>query len=621
VAFPPGFIEELRQRTSLSGLIARRVKLTRKGNQSLGLCPFHNEKTPSFYVYEDDGHYKCFGCGVYGDAFAFLEATEGLGFREAVERLANEAGLEIPKDRPVDEQAQAIRRTLEDAMAAAVDLYHTALRRPEGAEALAYLGTRGVTANDIASFKLGAAPSDGRYLKSRMLADGFSEEILIAAGLLGEGKEGRPSYDYFRNRVLFPIGDRKGRWIALGGRVLDDSKPKYLNSPETPLFSKGRSLYALSKAREATAKGQSALVAEGYMDVIALHRAGFTGAMAPLGTALTEDQLSALWKLANEPILCFDGDRAGRAAALKAADRAMPLLTSERSLRVVLLPDGQDPDDLLTEAGGPARFNELLNAALPLSSLLWEAELAEKPIDGPERLADLKRRLYARADRITERDLRQMYLEDIGRRLRKLTGDESEGRRDGRRPWTPQPRKSNAARRFGPPPPPESVANVPSQQHGLMWLSGRSLLAVLLRHPPLIGEFAEPLAALTLSDPAQEQLRHALVNGAESFESLDVKALATHFEGLGFGRLLADFAKPSLKFTAAAVRHDTPIEEARQACASYLEHLRRTAEAADRLEMANRALTTLADEDGRNLMSERYASRMFDNVDATDPNK
>ena len=618
MALQPGFIEELRRRTSLTGLIARRVKLTRKGNQSLGLCPFHNEKSPSFYVYEDDGHYKCFGCGVYGDAFAFLEATEGLGFREAVERLAGEAGMDIPKDRPVDEQAQAVRRSLEEAMEAAIGIYHEALKRSEGADALAYLTSRGVTAADINTFKLGAAPNDSRFLKSRLIADGFTEEALIAAGLLGEGKEGRPSYDYFRNRVLFPIADRRGRWIALGGRVLDDSKPKYLNSPETPLFSKGRSLYALHRAREATAKGQTALVAEGYMDVIALHRAGFTGAMAPLGTALTEDQLSALWRLSEEPVLCFDGDRAGKAAALKAADRAMPLLAAERSLRVVLLPDGQDPDDLLRAADGPTRFRALLDAATPLSTLLWDAELAEKPIDGPERLADLRRRLYARIDKIADRDLRQLYADDIARRLRKLTGDEPSQQRGGRpfRPRAPMQRG-----RFGAPPPPASVSNVPSQKRGVMWLSGNNLLAILVRHPPLIGEFVEPLAAANLLDSEQERLRVALVSGAESFETLDAEGLAAHLGELGFGRLLADFAKPSVKFTAAAVRHDTPIEEARQACASYLEHLRRAVEAADRQDMADRAMTTLAIEDGRRLMSERYASRMFDNVDAADPNK
>ncbi len=617
MALPPGFIEELRQRTSLSGLIARRVKLTRKGNQSLGLCPFHNEKSPSFYVYEDDGHYKCFGCGVYGDAFAFLEATEGLGFREAVERLAADAGMEIPKDRPVDEKAQAVRRTLEDAMTAAVEIYHEALRRPEGAEALSYLTSRGVTSADIKSFKLGVAPADSRFLKSRLVTDGFSEEMLISAGLLGEGKEGRPSYDYFRNRVLFPIADRRGRWIALGGRVLDDSKPKYLNSPETPLFSKGRSLYALHKAREATAKGQTALVAEGYMDVIALHRAGFTGAMAPLGTALTEDQLSALWRLSSEPVLCFDGDRAGRGAALKAADRAMPLLSAERSLRVVLLPDGLDPDDLLRTSDGPARFRDLLSAATPLSTLLWEAELAEKPIDGPERLADLKRRLYARIDRIAERDLRQLYVDDISRRLRKLTGDEPAARGD--RPM--RARQPMSRGRFGPPPPPAHVANAPRQRRSLMWMPGNNLLAILLRHPPLIGEFVESLAAMALDEPEMERLRQTLVSGAESLESLDADALATHLGELGFGRLLADFAKPSVKIAAAAVRQDTPIDEARQACASYLEHLRRTVELEDRRETADGALTTLAIEDGRRLMSERYAPRMFDNVDAVDPNK
>lgn len=621
MALPPGFIEELRRRTSVTSLIARRVKLTRKGNQSLGLCPFHNEKTPSFYVYEDDGHYKCFGCGVYGDAFAFLEATEGLGFREAVERLAADAGMEIPKDRPVDEQAQAVRRSLEDAMEAAVTIYHETLRKPEGAEALAYLTSRGVTSADINAFKLGAAPNDGRFLKSRLIADGFTEETLIAAGLLGEGKEGRPSYDYFRNRVLFPIADRRGRWIALGGRVLDDSKPKYLNSPETPLFSKGKSLYALHRAREATAKGQKALVAEGYMDVIALHRAGFTGAMAPLGTALTEDQLSALWRLSSEPVLCFDGDRAGKSAALKAADRAMPLLSADRSLRVVLLPDGLDPDDLLRAADGPARFRALLDEAMPLSTLLWEAELAEKPIDGPERLADLKRRLYARIDRIAEQDLRRLYAEDVGRRLRKLTGDDQDGRRDGARTWTARPRSAQNGRRFGPPPPPAAVSSAPSQRRSATWLSAHNLLATLARRPALIGEFAEPLAAVSLADPEQERLRQALVSNAESLETLDAATLATHLGELGFGRLLADFAKPSVKFTAAAMRQDTPIEEARQACASYLEHLRRAVELQDRREMADRAMTTLDPEDGRRLMSERYASRMFDDVDAVEPNK
>src|SRR5713226_2379633 len=415
MAFPPGFLDELRSRIPLGDLVGRRVRLTRRGREQAGLCPFHNEKTPSFYVVEDKGFFHCFGCGAHGDAIGFLMRADNLDFIEAVERLAGEAGIAVPQQTPQDRERAQRQKTLLEALAAAADFYEAQLWAPAGTRAREYLTARGLDEETIRRFRLGWA-SDDRQTLRRALGGDFPEALLHEAGLLRRPEGGGDPYDYFRGRVLFPIGDRAGRVIAFGGRTLGDDQPKYLNSPDTPLFEKGRVLYAWAAARAnlgrdgdgAAAAAAAVIVVEGYMDVIALHRAGFATAVAPLGTALTEMQLRELWRLSPEPVLCFDGDSAGQRAALRALFRALPLLTPGRSLRFAALPPGEDPDSLVRGAG-PSAVAEVLAGARPLSEMLWQAELGARPIDTPERRADLEHRLMAQAGLIADRTVQGEY--------------------------------------------------------------------------------------------------------------------------------------------------------------------------------------------------------------------
>src|SRR3954451_17852328 len=410
MAFPPGFLDELRSRISLADLVGRRVRLVRRGREHSGLSPFHNEKTPSFYVVEDKGFFHCFGCGVHGDAIGFVMRADNLDFIEAVERLAGEAGIAVPKATPQERERAQRQKTLLDALEAAAEFYEAQLWGPAGAQARDYLARRGLDAATIRQFRLGWAPQDRQSLRRALAAPGeFPEAMLSEAGLLRVPENGA-AYDYFRGRVMFPIGDRAGRIIAFGGRAMGDEQPKYLNSPDTPVFEKGRILYGWAAARAAVARDQDAavIVVEGYMDVIALHRAGFGGAVAPLGTALTEMQLHELWRLAPEPVLCFDGDPAGQRAALRALARALPLLTPGRSLRFAVLPAGEDPDSLI-RGGAPGAFHQILAAACPLSEILWRTELNAGAIDTPERRADLERRVMAQAGLIADRTVQNEY--------------------------------------------------------------------------------------------------------------------------------------------------------------------------------------------------------------------
>ena len=417
---PPDFLEELRRRLTLSSVVAKRVRLTKKGREFEGLCPFHNEKTPSFFVNDDKAFYHCFGCGAHGDVLSFVINTEGLSFPEAVERLAGEAGLEVPRSAAVDPAERARRAGAEAAVEAACAWFQSQLKLPAGKAALDYLRGRQVDDSQLAGFRIGFAPDQRTALKAHLLKQEFAEDVLLEAGLLVKPEDGGASYDRFRGRVMFPIADRRGRIIAFGGRVMGDGQPKYLNSPEGPLFHKGRTLYAHHLAREAAAHGEPVIVAEGYMDVVALHRAGFRGAVAPLGTALTEDQLAELWRLAAEPALCFDGDAAGQRAAARAALRALPLLAPGKSLRFVTLPAGQDPDDVVGQPGGTIQFRELLAGAAPLSAVLWETERARAPLDTPERRADFRVRLRDHINHIGDRDVRRFYAEDFKAREAKL---------------------------------------------------------------------------------------------------------------------------------------------------------------------------------------------------------
>jgi len=543
MAFQPGFLDELRARISLSGLIGRSVKLVRRGREYTGLCPFHHEKTPSFYVVEDKSFFHCFGCGAHGDVIGFVMRNDNLDFIEAIEKLAGEAGLAVPRASSQERERAQQQKTLLGALEAAAAFYEARLASPAGSRARNYLDLRGLDTETIRHFRLGWAPDERQALR-RSLSGDFSESLLIEAGLLR-----RPSttvadepIDYFRSRVMFPIGDRTGRVIAFGGRLIGDGQPKYLNSPESPLFEKGRVLYGWAAARaglsrESPSAGPGVIVTEGYMDVIALHRAGFPTAVAPLGTALTDFQLHDLWRLGSEPVLCFDGDAAGQRAAARALYRALPFLGTGRSLRFASLPAGEDPDSLI-RAEGRTAFEAILDAARPLSDMLWEIELAAKPRNTPERLADVWRRLVSRVELIPDRKVQAEY--------RNLFYKRFDPRPTASRPRD-RIRQGSSAVHDGPPPPPR-----PPQR-----LQREILFRILLHFPGLIVEVAEEFASLDLPEADFDKLRHEILGLEASRPGLDAGTLQQHLVQSGFAATVDALLTPSVD-TGFVVRCPDP---------------------------------------------------------------
>lgn len=405
--FPKEFLDAVRARLRVSTVVGRSVTLTKRGHEYVGLSPFSHEKTPSFTVNDQEGFYHCFSTQEHGDIFTFLMKTQNLTFPEAVETLAEEAGLEVPRKSKAEAERAAKTALLMPVVEAACGLYEEALWSPQGASALAYLRGRGLVDETIKRFRLGYAPP-GNYLKERFLARGTAEYMLLDTRLVSPGKDGRESFDFFRDRVMFPIFDPRGRPVAFGGRVMGDGEPKYLNSADTPLFHKGSLLYGLSLAREAAVARKEIIVVEGYMDVIAMAQAGFVNTVAPLGTALTENQLGLLWRYAAEPLLCFDGDKAGRGAAGRAADRALPLLTPGQSLRFATLPAGKDPDDVCKDGGADA-LRRVLSDAVTLSQAVWLQLVEKHPADTPERRAGFQRACGEKAALIADETVRGAY--------------------------------------------------------------------------------------------------------------------------------------------------------------------------------------------------------------------
>ncbi len=478
MALPPNFLDELRVRTPLAPLIGRATRLTRSGRNWKGCCPFHNEKSPSFYVYDD--HFHCFGCGAHGDAISFVMQREGAAFMEAIERLSAEAGLEVPKPSPEAARRDARARDMHGVLAAVEAAYQRRLHTPEGRPALDYLRRRNLTDATIARFGLGWSGEGRGALASELREQGIETAQLIEAGLMQQ-REDRAT-DLFFNRVMFPIRDRRGRTISFGGRILGDGQPKYVNGPESPVFSKRRNLYGLDLAREGVFRGAKLLVAEGYMDVIALHQAGFGGAVAPLGTALTQEQMEALWSVSPEPILCLDGDAAGARAMARAAEVALPLLAPERTLRFATLPAGEDPDTLLAK-GAPA-MEAVLNASRPLAESLFEMLREGRALTGPEDRAAFRKRLETAAASITDKSLASEYRRALLDRFFQL------GRRAA-------PVARVAAR------PVLGAATRPAQ--------ARTLLATLLNHPWLLDALAEPIGMLDMPEGIATQARDALL--------------------------------------------------------------------------------------------------------------
>lgn len=540
MAFPPGFLDELRNRISLSGLVGRSVKLVRRGREFAGLCPFHNEKTPSFYVVDDKYFFHCFGCGAHGDAIRFIMRADNLDFIEAVEKLAGEAGLPVPRASPHERERAQRQRTLLEATEAAAAFYEARLWTPAGNRAREYLSQRGLDHEAIRRFRLGWAPDDRQGLRRSLRAD-FPDELLIEAGLLRRPDEHEEPSDYFRNRVMFPIGDRAGRIIAFGGRVLGDGQPKYLNSPDSALFEKGRVLYGWSAARAGALRDvdtwSGTIVTEGYMDVIALCRAGFTSVVAPLGTAVTEFQLQELWRLSPEPIVCFDGDTAGQRAAARALYRALPLLRPGQSLRFARLPSGEDPDSII-RTGGRGTFDQMLRAALPLCDLLWEIELRRGRLDTPERRADLERRLMESVDLISDRTVKGEY--------RRTLRDRLFGSGRAARPKKTLAHPGPTFVRDGPEPPPRPRRRLVLEH----------VFSILLQFPRLISEVAEAFAALEFPEAELDALRRQILEADVGEPGLDARALRQHLEQNGHAATLQRLVLPLTRSDPDATRRE-----------------------------------------------------------------
>ena len=497
MSLPPGFLDELRTRTSLAQVVGRKVIWdARKSNQGKGdmwaPCPFHQEKTASFHVDDRKGFYYCFGCHAKGDAINFVRETESLDFMDTIRLLAQEAGMEVPRADP-KEAARADRRSqLAEVMEAAVRFYRLQLKTAAAAPARDYLAGRGFDDAALDRFEIGFAADARQGLFTHLTGKGVSPELIIDAGLCAQPDDGGAPYDRFRGRILFPIRDGRGRAIALGGRAMDpNARAKYLNSPETDLFDKGRTLFNLGPARVATGKGQPLIVAEGYMDVIALVRAGFEAAVAPLGTAITDDQLRLMWRIHPEPVIALDGDTAGQRAAERLIDLALPHLAPERALRFVILTEGKDPDDII-RTGGRAAMAQAIDGARPLLSVLWQRETEARVLDSPERRAGLDKRLREVLRQIQDPSVRNHYAAEIKRLRGLLLGTARPGQTPRNwRPQKPAAQPTQGARA-------SMLAQATDAEDRL---HEAVILATLITQPKLIAEFEADLETVEFHLP------------------------------------------------------------------------------------------------------------------------
>jgi DNA primase len=518
MSLPPGFLDELRGRVSLAQIVGRKVTWDpRKTNAGRGdfwaACPFHQERSASFHVDDRKGYYYCFGCHAKGDALTFLRETENLGFLDAVERLAGEAGMPMPDRDPASAARAAALTGLAEVMEAALRFYRAQLGAAQAAAARAYLEARGVTPETRTRFELGFAGADRRALIDHLTARGAPVERLVEAGLARRPDDGGAPYDLFRDRILFPIRDARGRAIAFGGRAMAaDARAKYLNSPETPLFDKGRSLYNVGPARAAAGKAGALVVVEGYMDVIALAQAGVSHVVAPLGTAVTAEQLQLMWRIADEPVIALDGDAAGQAAAQRLVDLALPLLAAGKGLRFAMMPPGRDPDDVVRE-GGLRAFEALVAASRPMIDLLWDRELDGAPLDSPERRAAFDARLRAHLARIADPSLRAHWQAALRARRAALFAAPA---RRARAAGAPDPRRRAA-------PPASALA---ATRASLLGAAGAPLaearireaaiLAGLLIHPALAPRFEAALERTPFACADLGAIRDALLAALEA---------------------------------------------------------------------------------------------------------
>ena len=536
MALSPQFLDELKHRFTLSDVVGRQVKLVRHGREHTGLCPFHNEKTPSFTVNDQKGFYHCFGCGAHGSVLDFVMGTQGLEFMEAVEMLAGEAGMDVPKQSRDQIERDKKRGTLAEVMETVAKWYMAQLKGQIGRAAYDYIKGRGLTDATLERFQMGYSPAARTALKDAMIARGIGEDQLIETGMLIKPEGGGPSYDRFRDRLMFPITDRQGRVIAFGGRALSkDAKAKYLNSPETTIFHKGATLYNWANARAASYDAGQVMVVEGYMDVIALAQAGIDYAVAPLGTALTEEQIAHLWHMADEPILSFDGDNAGLRAAGRAVERALPMLRAGKSLRFIIMPDGEDPDSLVQKEGRQA-IEALIDSASPLVNVLWNNLTNGVPVDTPERRAGLEKKIFGALAEIQDENVKKLYQTEFRSRLWELFRPQRSApqKRAGDSPGFQALRGQGGFKARKPVATGLLGQTSIGRGRGVGPVTDRMeklIIITLIHHPEILIKHEEEVAHLEFTYPGLDALRGALLEKAALAERLDHEAVITHLEG------------------------------------------------------------------------------------------
>lgn len=506
MSLPNGFLDELRSRICLSDVVGRKVQWDlRKSNQARGdmwaPCPFHQEKTASFHVDDNKGFYYCFGCQAKGDAIGFIKETENVNFIEAVEILASEVGLQMPEFDPKSKEKADRNKILLEIMEQSVNFFRLTLNSNQGKHALEYLKKRGLSSDAIERFEIGFAPADQTTLTQKLIDKGYDLDAIIETGMSVKSDESNRLYDRFRGRIMFPIRDSRGRCIAFGGRSLDPTaRAKYLNSPETPLFDKGSNLYNLVSARSAVGRGEPLIVAEGYMDVIALDSGNFNGAIAPLGTAITEKQLQLMWRISPEPIIALDGDKAGLRAAYRLIDLSLPLLRTGKALRFSIMPEGKDPDDLIRNEGASV-FKNLIDEAVPMVDLIWKRETEGKSFDSPERRAGLDKSLSDAIALIKDKNLKNHYRDALFQARRQFFGRQNAGTTEFKNNSRLMPQSDTKS----------SFLVAADEKTVSAQIRESTVIAVLMNFPELIEIFYDELIMIDLASPDCDLILKELV--------------------------------------------------------------------------------------------------------------
>jgi DNA primase len=575
MSIPPRFLDEIRSRLTLSDVIGKRVRVTRAGREFKACCPFHHEKSPSFTINDDKQFYHCFGCGAHGDVIGFVMQHDNLSFMDAVEALSVDAGLQMPKPDPRAVEQSRKEKGLHELMDATTKWFQAQLSNPANKDVLGYLDGRGLGEEARSQFRIGFAPADGQAIRTHLKGEGFTEEMMLEAGVLKESSKGGQSYAFFRDRVIFPVADRRGRVVAFGGRILpehirpitgDFKPPKYINSSDTPLFDKGRMLYGESFARQAAREGHTLIVTEGYMDVIACNMAGFKGAVAPMGTALTEEQILTLWAIMGEdgktPVLSFDGDNAGRRAASRACARILPLLKPGKSARFAFLPEGEDPDSLL-RGRGKQGLQAILAASLSLFDFIWASHTAGRTFETPEERAGLTQALNNEVAAIADQEIQKYYREQIKTRINE-TFFKPQAQR-GKKPWE---NKAN----------PVNALKIRSPQKAANAMIEKIMLAAIINNPALYRFLDEEFGHFDVQNPRLDALRQKTIMlleaGLHDEQALDAAALQNTLKTQGFTQEVGDILNESVYVHASFCRPEGAIAIGEMECAAQWRSLR-----------------------------------------------